>query len=215
MPGKKRRVTARRIAHSRRASRTHGLRAIERRGAEALPPDAPEVRALVTLGDVAAEVGGLRDSALWIAQQLGEQWPGERSALALSEAGRLIGLYADIAGRGEAASIEIWAGAVKAMPGELLPADHAEAVRRSGEIATLLLQLVGVGRTWLSGRGVYEPEPPGKPRPLLRYFGEYLERARRQAMRHAALLAMGEGDDEDLSVSLARAAREGGGNGQA
>lgn len=182
------------LAQRRQARRSHGLRAIEMRGEAALPADTPTIRALATLDDVAAEVETLQHTALWVAESLAHDWPGERAALPHSEAGRAMSLYADIAGRALAASVEIAAEGVKPLAGALAPDVYAEKVKESGEIATLQFQMCAIGQAWLKENGVYVPDAdlPGRLQPLLRqHFGEYLERARRQATRHAALLAMG------------------------
>ena len=200
--GGKRRVTTARIAHSRRASRTHGLYAVAVRGLEALPPDAPDAGELATFGAVAEKLADNRQVGLWVASRLVDGWPGEKASLANSEVGRQVGLYADLAGRAEAARVVILAGSVSPLAsGGLHPDDFEDALAESHKITALLFVLVALGARWLKERGVYQDN---RPVPLLRHYGEFMERSRRQALRHAALLAMGTGDgDRDLGDVIA------------
>jgi len=200
----RRRVTAARIAHSRRAARTHGLFAVERRGTEALPPDAPEVRALGTVEDLEIELVKLRDASLWTAMKLGERMKNSPDAITTEGAGAFA-LYADVAGRCQEGYILLRTGKVGPLGnGALSAEEYAEELEQSRRITELQLVLPKMGMNWLSKNGVYRAD--GRLQPLLKQrFGTFIEKARRATLRHAALLAMGADDDDtDLVLQAVR-----------
>lgn len=178
------------------ANRQHGLNTVTDK-----PPAAtsPAVLALGTTEALVNECDQLRTIAVWLASEL-------RGAAPLSQAERMAMMYADIGGRCISSGLAIAARrfehrAHQAGRAAADVADRSKAIEAQSVIVAYMLSKTKGAAGWLKTNGIYYGD---KPRPVLRYFGEYLERSRRNAVSLAAMLAERSEDGDDAAVLVAK-----------
>jgi hypothetical protein len=167
----------------RAASTTHGLTA-------GVPLPAVPAPGLANRAALVAEVEQLHTIAVWVVNEL------QRSPV-LSRGERLALTYADIAGRCNEAAVVIDAGRFTHRYRQAAQATgqtgrQQAAIERQAVIATFILGKVKGAAKWLHENGL---TTEGLPRPVLGYYGTYIESGRRNCLVLAALLASEDADD--------------------
>lgn len=178
-------LTAAEMEQRRQASYTHGLTS-----AAGSPAHAPAPLTLADRGELVRQAEQLYGIAAWLAHEL-------HDAPVLSKAERLAMLYADIAGRANEAAGAIAAGQfgkrARAAQQRASSASERQGIERQATITAFLLGKTRGACAWLRSNGLTDGD--GVLRPVLGFYGEYIERARRNALLLAAMLPVEDGED--------------------
>jgi hypothetical protein len=163
-------------------------------------PTSAEVLALNSREAVSREAEAVYAIALWIASEL-------RTAPALSKEDFYAVTYADIAARANESTLLIQVGRFPDRYGDarrnaLLSSGNVreQATERQAVITAFLLGKSKRAFEWLRVNGVCQAD--GKPRGVLSYYGQYLNKAVRNCEVLAALLAAGEAEEGSVTDIL-------------